>query len=86
MIFSNREHEVDDYFLSNGQNSIQRLEDFKFLGVLIDDKLSFRTHVNKYCRRYLNPQDFSTKYKIACPQKHVCPITIPLVTHIWVTT
>ena len=30
-----------------GQNTIQNVKDYKFLGVLIDDKLSFRTHVNK---------------------------------------
>ena len=47
MIFSNREHDVDNSFLSIGQNSIQSLKDYKFLCVLIDDRLSFRTHMNK---------------------------------------
>ena len=47
MIFSNREHEEDDSFLSIGQKSIKSVKDYKLLGVLVDDKLSFRFHVNK---------------------------------------
>ena len=47
MIFSNREHEVEDSFISIDQNSIQSVKDYKFLGVLIDDKLPFRTHMYK---------------------------------------
>ena len=47
MIFSNREHEVDYSIPSIGQNSIQGVKDYEFLGVLIDDKLFFRTLVNK---------------------------------------
>ena len=47
MIFSNHQHEVDDYFLRIGRNSIQSVKYCKILGVLKDDKPSFRTHVNK---------------------------------------
>ena len=42
-----RDHEVDNSILRIGQNTIQNANDYKILGVLIDDKLSFRAHVNK---------------------------------------
>ena len=41
IIILNRDLEVDDSFLSIGQNTTQSVKDYKFLGVIIDDKLSF---------------------------------------------
>ena len=41
MVFFNREHEIDDSFLSVDQNSPHSVKYYKFLGVLIDDKQSF---------------------------------------------
>ena len=46
MIFSNREHHIEDQFISVGQNSIQDVNNYKFLGVIMDNILPFRDLVN----------------------------------------
>ena len=69
IIFFNREHEADNSFLSIGQNSIQSVKDYKFLGVLIDDKLYFRTHVNKVLSKVSKSAGFLYKIRNCLPSE-----------------
>ena len=46
LIFSNWEHQIEDQFISVGQNSIQDINNYKFLGVTMDNILPFRDLVN----------------------------------------
>ena len=48
MIISNR-HQIENIKFSLSGPPIARTSRHKFLGVFIDDKLKFDTHINKLC-------------------------------------
>ena len=69
MIFSNREHQIDDLFIAIGPISIQNEIKYKLLGVTIDNILAFGSHVNSFLSKASKTVGFLCRLRNCLPHE-----------------
>ena len=66
MVFSTRNKQVEDMNINIRDALIDRVKHTKFLGVLIDEKLNWKAHIDHVIKNCLKPQVFSSKLENCC--------------------
>ena len=81
MIFSRKQNQIENIVIRIERHIIERVTQTKFIGVIMDEKLTWRNHVNHISTKIAKGIGILIKARFRLKQKHWYLYIVHLFTH-----